>query len=73
MRKNASASSSTAADRTAGTRVLFLSSTTHRAGSLDWDDLQLRKRGAYSGFRGYANSKLAALLAARDFQRRLNR
>ncbi len=66
-------SSSTAEDRADGTRVIFLSSTTHRAGSLDWGDLQLRKEGAYSGFKGYANSKLAALLAAREFQRRLDR
>ena len=66
-------SSSTAEDGAEGTRVIFLSSTTHRAGSLDWGDLQLRKEGAYSGFRGYANSKLAALLAAREFQHRLNR
>ena len=50
----------------AGMRVIFLSSTTHRAGRLDFADLQLARRGAYSGFGGYANSKLAALLAARE-------
>ena len=70
--KNASASS-TARDIAEGMRVIFLSSTTHRAGSLDWSDLQLRTDGVYTGFKGYANSKLAVLLAAREFQLRLNR
>lgn len=69
----ATASSRTAEEGSEGTRVIFLSSTTHRAGRLDWADLQLRRAGVYSGFRGYANSKLAALLAAREFQRRLDR
>ena len=56
-----------------GTRVIFLSSVTHRAGKLDFSDLQLARPGAYSGFRGYADSKLACLLAAKEFQRRLDR
>ena len=56
-----------------GTRVIFLSSTTHRAGMLDFGDLQLARPGAYSGFKGYANSKLACLLAAKEYQRRLDR
>jgi NAD(P)-dependent dehydrogenase (short-subunit alcohol dehydrogenase family) len=60
-------------DAKEGTRVIFLSSTTHRAGRLDFSDLQLERRGAYSGFRGYADSKLACLLAAKEFQRRLDR
>eukprot|EP00884_Botryococcus_braunii_P008599 jgi/Botrbrau1/17740/Bobra.0127s0005.1 len=54
-----------------GTRVVFFSSVTHLAGSLNFDDLQLKK--GYTGFRGYANSKLATLLAAREFQRRFDR
>lgn len=56
-----------------GTRVIFLSSTTHRAGRLDFADLQLARPGAYSGFRGYADSKLACLIGAKELQRRLDR
>ncbi len=44
---------------------------THRAGELDFSNLQLQR--AYSGFKGYANSKLATLLAAKEFQRRFDR
>ncbi|EIE23919.1 NAD(P)-binding protein, partial [Coccomyxa subellipsoidea C-169] len=54
-----------------GTRLIFLSSTTHRAGKLDFGNLQLEH--GYSGFKGYANSKLATLLAAKEFQRHFNR
>ena len=54
-----------------GTRLVFLSSMTHRAGKLDFCDLQLSH--GYSGFKGYANSKLATLLAAKEFQRRFDR
>lgn len=53
------------------TRVIFLSSMTHRAGNLDFSDLQLNH--SYSGFKGYANSKLATLLAAKQFQRQFDR
>lgn len=53
------------------TRVIFLSSMTHRAGNLDFSDLQLNR--SYSGFKGYANSKLATLLAAKEFQRQFDR
>ncbi|BDA46408.1 probable retinol dehydrogenase 13 [Coccomyxa sp. Obi] len=44
---------------------------THRAGNLDFSNLQLNH--SYSGFKGYANSKLATLLAAKEFQRRFDR
>lgn len=54
-----------------GTRLIFLSSMTHRAGELDFSNLQLQR--GYSGFKGYANSKLATLLAAKEFQRRFDR
>lgn len=54
-----------------GTRLIFLSSMTHRAGKLEFSDLQLTH--GYSGFKGYANSKLATLLAAKEFQRRFDR
>lgn len=52
-------------------RVIWLSSMTHIGARLDFSDLQLSK--GYSGFLGYANSKLAAILAAKEFQRRLDR
>lgn len=90
-----------------GTRVIFLSSVTHRAGraqqpysclvilliscntcravgtqpcfkvcfclagKLDFGNLQLQH--GYSGFKGYANSKLANILAAKEFQRMFDR
>lgn len=54
------------------TRVIFLTSSTHMAGSLDLADLQLES-GQYSAFRAYTSSKLAAILAARQMQAFLNR
>ena len=51
----------------ASTRVVFLTSSTHIGGQLDLSDLQL-ERAAYSGFRGYTQSKLAAILAAKQMQ-----
>ncbi|CAK0753629.1 hypothetical protein CVIRNUC_002235 [Coccomyxa viridis] len=49
-------------------RLIFLSSMTHRAGHLDFSNLQLER--GYTGFQGYANSKLATLLAAKEWNRR---
>lgn len=49
------------------TRVLFLTSFLHMAGRLDLNDLQLG-RSAYTGFRGYSNSKLMDVLAAKQLQ-----
>lgn len=46
-------------NRAAGSRVVNVSSVTHRAARFRFDDLQCRKR--YHWLRGYANSKLAVL------------
>jgi len=56
---------------TAGTDealVVTVSSTAHRIGAMDWDDLQ-GERG-YSRWRRYGQSKLANLLFAYELQRR---
>lgn len=52
-------------------RIIWLTSMTHIGAQLDWEDLQLVRR--YSGFLGYANSKLAAILATKEYQRRVDR
>jgi NAD(P)-dependent dehydrogenase (short-subunit alcohol dehydrogenase family) len=49
-------------------RVLSLSSILARAGRLDWDDLQ--SEGRYRPQRAYGLSKLAALMFARELERR---
>ena len=54
-----------------GTRIVMLSSMTHTAGRIKFDDLQATK--SYSGFHRYADSKLAELLAVRSFTQRMNR
>eukprot|EP00891_Asterochloris_glomerata_P003953 jgi/Astpho2/3953/fgenesh1_pg.00063_%23_19_t len=58
-------------DSERGTRVLFVSSMTHRAGRVRFDDLQSQKR--YRGFRAYADSKLMNLMNAKELERRLER
>ena len=50
-------------------RVVTVSSGAHGAGRLAWDDLELA-RGRYSGWKQYANTKLANLLFARELARR---
>ena len=52
------------------TRTIFFSSMTHWAGTLDFSDLQASRD--YDGFRQYAATKLACLLAAKEMQRRLD-
>ena len=52
-----------------GTRVVLLSSMTHRAGRIQFDDLHARK--SYNAFHRYADSKLALLLAVRAFAQRM--
>jgi NAD(P)-dependent dehydrogenase (short-subunit alcohol dehydrogenase family) len=54
---------------TQGSRVVTISSSTHRQGSMDFNDLQ-SERG-YSPGRAYAQSKLANLLFTYELQRRL--
>ena len=54
-----------------GTRVVLLSSMTHRAGRIQFDDLHATK--SYNAFRRYADSKLALLLAVRAFAQRMQR
>lgn len=51
-------------------RVVTVSSTGHRAGAIDFDDLNWERR-PYRPFRAYAQSKLANLLFTAELQRRL--
>jgi NAD(P)-dependent dehydrogenase (short-subunit alcohol dehydrogenase family) len=55
--------------QTSGTRVVTVSSTAHRYGRIDFDDLQSERH--YGPWRAYAQSKLANLLFAFELQRRL--
>jgi len=50
-------------------RVVNVSSEAHRSGRLHWDDLEF-ERGGYSGYKAYANTKLAQVLFTREFARR---
>jgi NAD(P)-dependent dehydrogenase (short-subunit alcohol dehydrogenase family) len=52
-------------------RVVTVSSSAHRPGRIDWEDLQ-RERG-YTKWGAYAQSKLANLLFAYELDRRLRR
>ncbi|HKJ24279.1 MAG TPA: oxidoreductase [Myxococcota bacterium] len=54
---------------TSGARVVNVSSTMHKIGRMDWDDLQGEKR--YGKWRAYGQSKLANLLFTYELQRRL--
>ena len=54
--------------RAASPRVVNVSSTAHRSGRLDWEDLELSR--GYRGFQAYANTKLALVLFTREFARR---
>lgn len=54
-----------------GTRVVMLTSMTHSAGRIKFDDLHAKKE--YNGFHRYADAKLAILLAVREFAHRLDR
>ncbi len=51
-------------------RVVTVSSTGHRMGSIDFDDLNWERR-RYSAWRAYGQSKLANLLFTAELQRRL--
>jgi NAD(P)-dependent dehydrogenase (short-subunit alcohol dehydrogenase family) len=52
-------------------RVVTVSSTAHRLGSIDFDDLNWERR-SYSASRAYGQSKLANLLFTSELQRRLD-
>lgn len=54
-----------------GTRVVMLTSMTHSAGRIRFDDLHAKQ--GYNGFHRYADSKLAILLAVREFAKRMDR
>jgi len=54
---------------THGARVVTVSSTVHKLGRIDFDDLMGERR--YGSWRAYAQSKLANLLFAHELQRRL--
>jgi NAD(P)-dependent dehydrogenase (short-subunit alcohol dehydrogenase family) len=56
-------------DRITG-RVVTVSSTAHRAGKIDFDDLQWERK-PYKRWRAYGQSKLANLLFTSELQRRL--
>lgn len=55
----------------AGGRVVTVSSTMHRAGRIDFDDLQGEQR--YDKWRAYGQAKLANLLFAFELQRRFEK
>lgn len=57
--------------RTAGSRVVVVSSTAHHTGRIDFGDLQFEQRG-YKAWAAYSQSKLANLLFAAELQRRLD-
>jgi NAD(P)-dependent dehydrogenase (short-subunit alcohol dehydrogenase family) len=52
-----------------GARIVNTASDAHRGASLDFSDLQSRKR--FAGFRVYSKSKLANILFTRELARRL--
>jgi len=54
-----------------GTRVVMLTSLTYKAGRIKFDDLRAER--SYSGFQRYADSKLAELLAVKEFAERMDR
>ncbi len=57
-------------DRVTG-RVVTVSSGAHRAGKIDFDDLQWERKD-YKAWRAYGQSKLANLLFTAELQRRLD-
>ena len=57
---------------TSGSRVVTVSSVSHRFGTIDFDDLHWESR-KYHPNRAYGQSKLANLLFAYELQRRLDR
>ncbi len=56
--------------RTAGSRVVVVSSGVHHMGRIEFDDLHFERRG-YDAMAAYSQSKLANLLFALELQRRI--
>lgn len=54
-----------------GARVVMLTSLTYKAGRIRFDDLDAKR--SYSGFHRYSDSKLAEVLAVRQFAQRMTR
>ena len=54
-----------------GARVVMLTSLTYKAGRIRFDDLDAKC--SYSGFHRYSDSKLAEVLAVREFAQRMTR
>src|SRR6202000_1246114 len=55
---------------TPGARIVSTASDAHKAGRLDFDDLQMAK--GYASFRAYGTSKLCNILFTRELARRLD-
>ena len=58
-------------DKDQGTRVVMLSSMTHSAGRIRFDDLHAKR--SYNGFNRYADSKLAIMLGVQEFAKHMDR
>lgn len=56
--------------KSAPSRIITTSSSAHKAGQIDFDDIQFEKR-PYSGISAYSQSKLANILFTRELARRL--
>ena len=54
-----------------GSRVVMLTSMTHRAGRIRFDDLAAKR--SYNGVSRFADSKVAILLAVKELAHRLDR
>ncbi len=57
----------------AGARVVTVTSSAHRAGSMNFDDLRFDGGRGYTPMKAYARSKLANLLFTYELQRRFDR
>jgi len=55
--------------KSAPSRIINVSSELHRKGTIDFDDLESKKR--YNGMKAYYNSKLAIILFTKELARRL--
>jgi len=58
--------------KSAPSRVVNLSSRAHQSGKIFWDDLNLKKEGAYAPWTAYSQSKLANILFTKELQRKVD-